>query len=188
MKDKTKIGLVQALVGAIVLTLLMQPFAILGFGQYLWMLFLPMVLFFALGAEFKAIPSIILCYICGVVWAFVNGIVQGVFAAFAPEIVVNIVPTVIVIFLLLTVHQNLLSETIFGNVPSLFLGMSTTFFVFMLEVDVTPFHLVGFFVYGLFLAVALIVSGVVSCSAIFGKERTMAVLAGGKGKKNTEND
>ena len=176
MKEKRKIKLVQALVGAIVLTLLMQPMGILGFGSYIWMLFLPLLLFFALGVDFKKIPSMIICYICGVAWAFLNGIVQGIFARFSPEIVVNIVPTIIVIFLILTVHENLLAKTIFGNIPALFLGMSTTFFVFMLKIDLTPFHLIGFFIYGLFLASALVLSGMVVCSAIFGKDKAMAAL------------
>ncbi|WP_099467617.1 DUF1097 family protein [Konateibacter massiliensis] len=176
MKDKTKIGLVQALVGAIILTLLMQIFGIAGFGQYMWMLFFPILLFFALGAKFTIIPSMIVCYICGVLWAYLNGIVQGIFASFSSEIVVNIVPTIIIIFLVLTIHRNLLENTLFGNIPALFLGMCTTFFVFMMEVDLTPLHLVAFFLYGIFLAASLVVSGMVACSIVFGKERTMAVF------------
>ena len=178
MSDRIKIKMVQSLTGAIVLTLLMQIFAMTGYAQYMWMLFLPLLLFFALGADFKKIPSMIAGYVCGVIWAFVNGMVQGAFAAFAPEVVVNIVPTILIIFLVLVVHEGFLAKTIFGNVPFLFLGMSTTFFVFMLGIDLTPVHLVAFFLYGIFLSVVLVVSGMTVCSKIFGKERTMKAIIG----------
>ena len=40
----------------------------------------------------------------------------------------------------------------------------------------TTLHLIGFYCYGLVLAAALVLSGMAVCSAIFGKERTMAAL------------
>lgn len=178
MNDRMKIKMVQSLTGAIVLTLLMQIFAMTGFAQYIWMLFLPLLLFFALGADFKKIPSMIVCYVCGIAWAFINGIVQGAFASFAPEMVVNTVPTIIIIFLVLTIHEGFLANTVFGNIPCLFLGMATTFFVFMLGIDLTPVHLAGFFLYGIFLSVVLVVSGMTVCSKIFGKERAMKAIIG----------
>lgn len=178
MNDRMKVKIVQSLTGAVVLTLLMQVFAVTGFAQYMWMLFLPLLLFFALGADFKKIPSMILCYICGIAWAYINGVVQGIFASFAPEIVVNTVPTILIIFLVLTVHEGFLAKTIFGNIPCLFLGMATTFFVFMLGIELTPIHLVGFYLYGIFLSVVLVVSGMTVCSKIFGKERTMKAVIG----------
>lgn len=178
MNDRMKVKIVQSLTGAVVLTLLMQVFAVTGFAQYMWMLFLPLLLFFALGADFKKIPSMIVCYICGIAWAYINGVVQGIFASFAPEIVVNTVPTILIIFLVLTVHEGFLAKTIFGNIPCLFLGMATTFFVFMLGIELTPIHLVGFYLYGIFLSVVLVVSGMTVCSKIFGKERTMKAVIG----------
>lgn len=178
MSDRMKVKMIQSLTGAIVLTLLMQIFALTGFAQYMWMLFLPLLLFFALGADFKKIPSMIVGYICGIAWAYVNGIVQGIFGSFAPEIVVNIVPTILIIFLVLTIHEGLLINTVFGNIPSLFLGMATTFFVFMLGIDLTPVHLAGFYLYGILLSVILVVSGMTICTKIFGKERTMKAIIG----------
>lgn len=178
MSMERKVGLVQAFTGAVVLTLLMMPMGMLGFGQYIWMLFLPLLLFFALKAQFQVIPSMIVCYICGVVWAYLSGALQGAFASFAPPLVVETVPTILCIFLVLTVHENLLVKTIFGNVPALFLGMSTTFFVFMMGIDITPFHLVGFFVYGVVLSVVLVMGGGFVCSLVFGKESVQAVFAG----------
>jgi hypothetical protein len=178
MKEKMKIKIVQSLTGAIVLTILMAVFEALGFGRYIWMLFFPLLLFFALGADFKKIPSMIVCYICGVAWAFINGVVQGAVAGFAPQIIVNTVPTILIIFAVLVIHEGVLANTVFGNVPCLFLGMCTTFFVFMLEVDLTPIHLIGFYLYGTVLSVVLVLSGMGVCAAVFGKERAMKAIVG----------
>ncbi|MCC6099724.1 MAG: DUF1097 family protein [Olsenella sp.] len=189
MSDRRKIKLVQALTGAIVLTLLMQVMPVLGYASYIWMLFLPLLLFFALGADFKKIPSMVVGYVCGCLWAMVNALVMQLFSAFGDNLFLsNVLPTIIVIFLILTTHENLLEGTIFGNVPSIFLGLSTSFFVFMLNVPLTPLHLIGFFCYGLVLASALVLSGMAVCGAIFGKERAMAALMplpqdGEKGRK-----
>lgn len=178
MSDRMKVKIVQSLVGAVVLTILMQIFVATGFGQYIWMLFFPLLLFFALGADFKKIPSMFVCYVCGVAWAYINGIVQGIFGKFASEMIVNTVPTILIIFLILTIHEGFLAKTIFGNIPCLFLGMCTTFFVFMLGVELTPVHLIGFYLYGIVLSVVLVVSGMGVCSAIFGKEKTMKAIIG----------
>ncbi len=155
MSDRRKIKLVQSLTGAIVLTLLMQVMPVLGYGNYVWMLFLPLLLFFALGADFKKIPAMIIGYGCGCLWSIVNALVMQLFAGFGDNAFLsNILPTIIVIFLILTTHENLLEGTIFGNIPSIFLGLSTSFFVFMLNVPLTTLHLIGFYCYGLVLAAA----------------------------------
>lgn len=183
MTEKKVIKLVQAFVGAAVLTALMQLMGVVGYQNYIWMLFLPLLLFFALGADFKKIPSMIVGYICGVLWSIANGLIMGLMSGISANLFVsNILPTVVVIFLILTVHENFLQKTVFGNVPALFLGMSTTFFVFMLKMDITPLHLVAFYLYGIFLTLALIFSGIFVCSLIFGKEKAMKALAPAKGE------
>ena len=75
MTDRNKIKLVQALVGAITLTLLMQAMGLVGFGQYTWMCFLPLLMFFAFGANFKMIPEMVISYAVGELWCVINGIV-----------------------------------------------------------------------------------------------------------------
>lgn len=179
---KTKVRLVQAISGAVILTLLMVPLALVGYAAYTWMLFLPLLLFFALGAQFKMIPSMIVCYICGVLWAVVNGIFSGILGGFMPEAAVNIVAPIVVIFCILTVHENLFAKTIVGNVPALFLGMASTFFVYMIKPAnapaITPFHLIAFYLYGIVLSVALVGGGFTICSLVFGKEKTIAVFEG----------
>lgn len=177
MKERKKIRLVQAITGAVVLTLLMQVMVLVGYPQFIWMLFLPMLLFFALGADFKLIPSMIVCYICGVLWSMVNGLVMSLFGMISSNMFVsNLLPTILVIFLILTVHDNLLEGTFFGNIPCIFLGLSTSFFVSFMNIDITPLHLIAFFLYGIVLTVCLVLSGTLVCSAIFGKERAMKAI------------
>jgi len=178
MAIEKKVRLVQAFAGAVILTLLMIPMGLVGFGQYTWMLFLPLLLFFALGAQFKNVPSMLVGYGCGILWAFVPGFIGGFLAATgAPKALLDILPPVVSIFLILTIHENLLRKTILGNIPSLFLGMASTFFVFSLQPGITPFHLALFFIYGMFLAVVMVASGGMICALVFGKETVQNVFS-----------
>lgn len=181
MTDRNKIKLVQAAVGAVALTLLMQVMGIVGFGQYTWMCFLPLLMFFAFGANFKMIPTMIISYAVGELWCIINGIVMGIFGSFAGGnmILGMLIPTILVIFCILTVHENFFEGAIFSNVPCIFMGMATSFFITEMGANTDPIlfvELLGFWCYGLVLAVALVLSGMVVCSAIFGKERAMAAL------------
>ena len=182
MSLNRKVRLVQALYGAIVLTLMMQPMGIVGYGGYIWMLFMPLLLFFAFGAQFKVIPAMIVSYICGVVWALANGILSGILGGFLSAGVVNLAAPIIVIFCILTVHENFLAKTIVGNIPALFMGLASTFFTFLITPSnapaITPIHLVAFFVYGILLSVILVGGGFLVCSLIFGKEKTASVFEG----------
>lgn len=180
MTTDRKVRLVQALYGAFVLTLMMQPVNMLGYGGYLWMLFMPLLLFFAFGAQFKVIPSMIVSYICGIVWALVNGVLIGILGKFLPATAVDLAAPMIVIFCILTVHENFLAKTIVGNIPALFMGLASTFFTFLIIPSnapvITPVHLVIFFLYGILLSVILAGGGFLVCSLIFGKEKTIAVF------------
>ena len=180
MSINRKVRLVQALYGSIALTLMMQPMGIFGYGAYLWMLFMPLLLFFAFGAQFKLIPSMVVCYVCGVAWALINGIFSGVLGSFLPESAVNIMAPIVVIFCILTVHENFLQNTIFGNIPALFMGLASTFFTFLVKPanapELTPIHLIIFFIYGILLSVVLAGGGFLVCSLIFGKEKTESVF------------
>lgn len=181
MTDRNKIKLVQAAVGAVALTLLMQVMGIVGFGQYTWMCFLPLLMFFAFGANFKMIPTMIISYVVGELWCIINGIVMGIFGSFTGgNMILNmLIPTILVIFCILTVHENFFEGAIFSNIPCIFMGMATSFFITEMGANTDPIlfvELLGFWCYGLVLAVALVLSGMVVCSAIFGKERAMAAL------------
>lgn len=180
MSINKKVRLVQALYGSIILTLMMQPIAMLGYNGYIWMLFMPLLLFFAFGANFKIIPSMIVSYICGIAWALVNGVLIGVLGGILSATVVNIAAPVIIIFCILTVHENFLSKTIVGNIPALFMGLASTFFTFLISPAnapaITPIHLIGFFLYGILLSVVLAGGGFAVCSLIFGKDTTIKVF------------
>ena len=82
MKDERKVRLIQAGFGAVILTILMQPIFILGYSEFVWLVFLPLILFFALGADFKKIPSMIIGYICGVLWAMFNNVLVKILEYF----------------------------------------------------------------------------------------------------------
>lgn len=182
MSINRKVRLVQAIYGAIVLTLMMQPIGMLGYGGYLWMLFMPLLLFFAFGAQFRIIPSMIVSYICGIIWALVNGVLSGALGTILSANMVNLAAPIIVIFCILTVHENFLAKTIVGNIPALFMGLASTFFTFLLTPSnapvITPIHLIGFFLYGIVLSVLLAGGGFLFCSKIFGKAQTVAVFEG----------
>ncbi len=76
---------------------------------------MPLLLFFAFGSQFKIIPSMIVSYVCGILWALLNGLASGVIGKILPETATNIVTPVLVIFCILTVHENFLEGTIFGK-------------------------------------------------------------------------
>ncbi len=179
MKGRKTIKLVQAATGAIALTLLMQLMGVFGYGQYTWMCFLPLLMFFAFGADFKKIPEMLASYAVGEVWCVINSLVMSVFvSAFGADNMVmsNIVPTILVIFCILTTHENLLEGKICSNVPCVFMGLATSFFTFMLQQPINFGHLFAFWAFGIALAVCLVMSGTLVCSAIFGKERTIQAL------------
>lgn len=176
MKDERKVRLIQAGFGAVILTILMQPIFILGYSEFVWLVFLPLILFFALGADFKKIPSMIIGYICGVLWAMFNNVLVKMFGGFLQFEVANTVATIVLIFIILTVHENLLSKTVFGNIPAVFLGLATTFFSF--SATITQIHLIGFFLYGILLTCALVGGGFALCSLVFGKEKVLEVFSG----------
>lgn len=179
MKDRRIIKLVQALVGAITLTLLMQLMGVFGYAQYTWMCFLPLLMFFALGADFKKLPEMIICYAIGELWCVINSVVSGAFGSIfgADNLVMStIVPTILVIFCILTVHENLLEGMICSNIPCIFMGLATSFFVLFLQQPINYIHLFAFWLFGLVLAVCLVMSGMLVCSAVFGKERAGKAL------------
>lgn len=56
------------------------------------------------------------------------------------------------------------------------MGLAMSFFTFMLQQPINFGHLFVFWAFGIALAVCLVMSGTLACSAIFGKERTIQAL------------
>lgn len=181
MSIKRKALLIQAAFGAVVLTLLMQPMVILGYQSYNWLLFVVLLLFFAMSADFKKIPSMIVCFPIGALWALLNIKLMDAMAGL-PAVIPYVLLTIVVIFSILTVHENLLRDTIFGNVPALFLGLAETFFINSIVPAnapiITPIHLIIFFVYGLFMTSVLVLGGGALCNVFLGKEWPKYVFGG----------
>ena len=70
MSTQNKGMLIQAALGAALITLLMLPFqALTPFAPYSAMLILPVLLFFALQAPPRALLGMFLSFACGVGWA-----------------------------------------------------------------------------------------------------------------------
>ena len=176
MSTERKAKLVQAAVGAVALTALMQPVMLLGYQNFVWVLFLPLLLFFALGANPKVIAPMIVGFICGQLWGVVNGLLITGLDAFLPTALAGVLGAIVVIFGMLTVHENYAARTVFGNVPAVFMGMALMFFISSITPtegpELNPFLLLGFWLYGIVLALALIFSGVAACKAVFGKDWT----------------
>ncbi|AKN32216.1 hypothetical protein Ccar_15650 [Clostridium carboxidivorans P7] len=188
MSIKRKALLIQGAFGAVILTLLMQPMGAFGFANYNWMLFVVLLLFFAMGADFKKIPSMIVCYPIGILWAMLNGVLIGALKDLPPW-TSGVGLTIVVIFSILTVHENLLRDTIFANIPALFLGLAETFFIFSIHPAnapaITPFHLFGFFLYGMIMSVVLVAGGGALCNIFLGKEWPKYVFGGQEEKQQT---
>lgn len=180
MKNARKIRLVQSFTGAVILSVLMSIPVALGYGPYVWLLFTPLIIFFALGANFKLIPGIILCYACGVLWTYgfitVQTFIRGLSSS---PLLVELIPNIMLVFLVLTVHENLLRKTPLGIVPAVFLGLATTFYAIFSQASINGLHLMALFCYGVIMTVALMIGGVAISSLVFGKEAAMATLADG---------
>jgi hypothetical protein len=179
----TKIGFVRSLFGTVILSFLIVPIEILGYGNYIWMLFTALMLFFALGADMKKLPSMVISFICGVAWWVIGGILTGIFMGLMPAEAAVGLGISVAVFAILFIHEVLLGNTIVGTVPAIFLGFALTAFALGSVVEgamqLTPFHVIGIFLYGVVVTIVLVVGGFAVCSAIFGKEATVASLPGG---------
>lgn len=174
MEIRTKAGLIQAAVSAVVLAVLMQPAFILGYGDYVWLLFMALPLFFALGANVRGVWSLALCFAVGQGWALLLGFTIGALSGPLGQALGSITAGIVVIFPMLLVHATLLQRTFLGNVPALFTGMALTFFATnVVPPDgstFTPLHVTGLFLYGLVLAVTIVVLGGRLCGVVLGKD------------------
>lgn len=180
MSIKRKALLIQAAGGAVVLTLVMQPVFMLGYGSYVWILFTALILFFAMGADLKKIPSTIVSFACGLAWGALNGVLMEALSG-APMWVSGILLTMVMIFSMLTVHENLLRDTIVGNVPGLFMGFALTFYMASVQTltpTINQLHLFVFFIYGMVMSVLLVKVGGFLCTKILGNDWPKYVYGG----------
>jgi hypothetical protein len=183
-----KIGFVNALVGSIILNIFIVPLGAFGYTEHIWVLFTPLLIFFALGGDFKKIPSISLCFVVGILWFLIGrGIAVSLPLPMAAGMTIGLT---IAIFGILFVHECLLKETILGTVPSVFLGFSLTSYSVNAVpegvIHLTPIHLIVLFALGLLAIAVLMVTSFAVCSLIFGKEKTVNYFAKSEDLKKSE--
>lgn len=134
MPTQTKGTLIQAALGAVLITILMLPFqALTPLAPYSAMLILPVMLFFTLQAPPRALLGMFLSFACGVGWAGLFILVKNALPGVPLEIMMGI-GVALIIFLILSVHPILLGQTPFGVVPAVLLGLVESLLVMM----VTP--------------------------------------------------
>ncbi|WP_062380870.1 DUF1097 family protein [Demequina pelophila] len=172
MSIDRKASLIQAAAGALVLTLLIQPAFALGYASVVWLLFLPLPVFFAMGPNPRNLPGMAASFVAGQLWCWLHLSAMDVLAGVLPMPAAGMIVGVVVVFAMLAVHQVALARTVVGCVPALFMGFSLSFFVADLAPAGTPllnpFVLTGMWAYGLVLCMALLLAGGAACRLILG--------------------
>lgn len=166
--------LVEAILGALLITLLLLPVqaAFPPMAPYTPFAILPIPLFFALRMPLGGLVALFLSFVAGTVWGFVFNLVAGPMIGANPAttpLVLGVGVTV-VIFLILAVHPLLLGRTPLAVVPAVlvgFLEMLLVLLVFANPGIVQPgaptlmwTWVVGIFAYGCVMtAVMVVVAG-----------------------------
>lgn len=126
--------LIQAGLGAVLVTVVMIPFqSLTPLALYSPMLILPVMLFFTLQAPPRALLGMFLSFVFGVAWGAVFLAVQSALPGVPLELVMGI-GVACVIFLVLAVHPLVFGRTPLGMVPAVLLGVVETLLVTNLSV------------------------------------------------------
>ncbi|MFC9833946.1 hypothetical protein ACFVKB_09030 [Rhodococcus sp. NPDC127530] len=175
MSSQTKGILIQAVLGAVLISILMIPFqGLTPFAPYSAMLILPVMLFFTLQAPPKALLGMFASFACGVGWAGLFLLVKAALPGVPFELMMG-VGVALVIFLILSVHPILLGRTPFGVVPAVLLGLIESLLVMLLtpmlsagEPGLTLLWLLVIFGYGCLMTLILVVVQDWLISAVLG--------------------
>ncbi|NCL74837.1 hypothetical protein [Rhodococcus sp. YH1] len=134
MSVQTNVILVQAVLGAVLITVFMIPFqASTPFALYRPMVILPVLLYFALRASPHALLGMFLGFTCGVAGGEAFLVVKNALPEVPLELVMGI-GVACVIFLVLAVHPLVFGRTPLGMVPAVLLGVVETLLVTNLSV------------------------------------------------------
>lgn len=187
MSSFVKGTLVEAALGAVLITVLLLPFQILlpQYAAYTPFLIVPIILFFALRLPLGGLVPLVLSFLAGVAWGLVFALVAGPMLAANPASapVVLGVGITAVIFMILAVHPLLLGRTPLGMVPAVLLGFVEALMVMMVLSQIgsapgAPAPLVpptgflaiaGFFVYGAVMTAIMVVVSGAAADAVAGK-------------------
>ncbi len=172
---KNKAIFIQALLGGVLITVLLLPFqAMTPYAPYTWMIFVPIVILFALGPNPKIIPAMFLSYVCGILWGQLFFLLADKMMAFMPMEGIFAILTTVIIFLILLVHPMFLGKTPFALVPCVIIGFVESLFTFLIKPSnvepVGAMQLLFFFGYGVVLGGILLICSKLLCDKFLGKD------------------
>jgi hypothetical protein len=171
---KKKALMIQAIVGAILITILLLPFqAATPYATYTWMIFIPIVIFFSLGANPKILPAMFLSFVCGTGWGAVFFFATDVFSSLPMNLLFAILTTII-IFFILAIHPILLGKTPLAIVPCVLIGFIESLYTYLIVPANAPIisipQLIFFFGYGVVLGGILAIVNNLLCTKLLGKD------------------
>lgn len=185
MSLHNKATVFQAVLGAVLITVLMVPFqAVTPYAPYTALLILPVLFFFTLGAPPQALPAIFASFAAGVGWAALFMLVKDALPGVPFEAMMGI-GIAVVIFLILSLHPTVLSKTPLGIVPAVLLGLTEALLVMLLmpmladgEPKINLLWVLAIFAYGCVMTFVLVVTQDKLTKKLFGEE--WAAEAAGK--------
>lgn len=137
MTKATTGTLLQAVLGAILITVLLLPFqGLTPYAPYTPLAILPVVLFFSLGLPVRGLPAMFLSFLAGAAWGGLFLLVAGAFPGIPQPALLGVGVT-LMIFLILAVHPTVLAKTPFGIVPAVLLGFIEVLMVMLMMPLVT---------------------------------------------------
>lgn len=121
------IGLCIAISAGIVAYLLCTVMGFLPFIQYLWIGFLSMIIYFSVGVhkDAKTYLKMFCSFLCGLAWGQLSNLIyMSVFSA--NPLAAGLLDNIILVGVMVWVHTALLGNTVFGFLPTAFLGFAET--------------------------------------------------------------
>ncbi|MCC8122243.1 MAG: DUF1097 family protein [Oscillospiraceae bacterium] len=127
MNAQQKIGLCIGIGGGITAFVLCTLASYTPLIQFLWVGFMSMIIYFATGADksFSMAGKMICSFVCGLLWGQLSNLIY-VFIFPTNHWLASVLDYAVLIFLLLWIHLGFLQKTVFGFVPTVFLGLATT--------------------------------------------------------------
>lgn len=130
-KQMLKLGFGISFGGGLIIFIMGLLYDLLPFNKYssaFWMVFLVLVVYFALGAERRNIPKMIVCYICGLLWGMVSNF-TGYLLMQSNHLLFAFLNYFLIAGLMVFIHQFIAGKTVFGCAPAAFLGLAESIFV-----------------------------------------------------------
>lgn len=130
-KQQLALGVGIAFGGGVIILIMGLLFDMLPFNPYsgvFWMIFLVLIVYFALGAQKKNIPAMIVSFACGLGWGLLSNFTAFLFIR-SNHVLFAIINYFGVAGLIVFIHQFIAKGTWFGLAPCAFLGLAESIFV-----------------------------------------------------------